>query len=72
MELVEFTKKQMKEAQTSTIVGVILKGNLDGMIVINPCLCVQDTQEHPCRCTDIKLLISTDDIIDDIESLSIP
>lgn len=67
MNLKEFTNNQMKEAKTISITGIILKSEIDGMITIVPCLCVQDTRENPCPCGDFKILISKTDLVGDIE-----
>lgn len=69
MNVDEFTTKRMEEAHTISLKGRILDSNLDGIIVLLPCFCVHDSPDHPCRCTDIKILINKKDILGDVVRL---
>ncbi|TLF45440.1 hypothetical protein FEI13_18140 [Halomonas urmiana] len=67
MNIEELTAKQMRESQTISITGVVIENKLKGVVIIIPCLCVQDSPDNPCPCTDLsKILISKNNIVGDI------
>lgn len=70
MNIEDLTKKNLREAQTITITGLILKDKFKDIITIIPCFCVQDSPNNPCLCTNLsKIFISKENLIGEICSI---
>jgi len=70
MNLEDHVAGQVARSRTVSFEGLILDAPFDGIVVVVPCFCVQDTKEHPCDCKGgVRYLIPEDDIVGKPEKL---
>ena len=69
MDYTGFTANSYRSNTQYSIIGKLLTGGPGGFVIVQPCLCVQDSPENPCPCPDIfKILIPKDAVIGEMEN----
>jgi hypothetical protein len=68
MDLGTHVARQLEEARSISVEGVLIDSPTEGALILVPCLCVQDSPDNPCPCNDwLKWIIGRKDILGEPE-----